>query len=118
MRLQPVGGRMPVANPYRSGILIAAGICLALLFNTASAQSKLYKHVDANGAVTYTDKPEKDEKPLAIANTARNGNGSHAIHASAKPPDDATNGTKAKAAGGAAGGRRHAKAKGGTPQDQ
>jgi hypothetical protein len=54
--------------------LAVAGFCLAFMCN-AQAQGKLYKHVDANGLVTYTDQPGKpEEKPMDIANTARNGN--------------------------------------------
>lgn len=55
--------------------LIVAGICFAIAVDSSTAQPKLYKHVDANGKVTYTDRPdEPDEKILPIANTARNGN--------------------------------------------
>jgi hypothetical protein len=44
---------------------------------TAPARAQnLYKHVDANGKVTYTDLPQTpEEKQLEIANTARNGDG-------------------------------------------
>jgi hypothetical protein len=53
--------------------VFAAGIGMALILNTALAQ-KLYKHVDANGVVTYTDLPDKPkDTPMAVGNTKRNG---------------------------------------------
>jgi hypothetical protein len=50
---------------------------LTAFISTAPAWAQsLYKHVDANGKVTYTDLPQTpEEKQLEIANTARNGDG-------------------------------------------
>jgi hypothetical protein len=56
----------------RRRIAALAGSVL-LVFNTALAQ-KLYKHVDANGVVTYTDIPDKPkDQPMSVGNTRRNG---------------------------------------------
>jgi hypothetical protein len=50
--------------------LVAGLVACAL---PAQAQ-KLYKHVDANGVVTYTDVPDKvDDKSVHLKNTKRNG---------------------------------------------
>jgi len=59
----------------RASILVIHGIfaVLCILPATASAQ-KLYKHVDANGVVTYSDRPDTvGEKKITVSNTARVG---------------------------------------------
>jgi hypothetical protein len=90
---------------YRLGALTVTGICLVLALNTAIAQTRLYKHTDDNGRVTYTDQPEKtDEKTLPIANTARNGN--NPGKANAKSAGKADSEEKGKAGGQRKGGRQ------------
>jgi hypothetical protein len=63
----------------RANDVIAIAFCgmLAASIGAAPAWAQsLYKHVDANGKVTYTDLPQTpEEKQLEIANTARNGDG-------------------------------------------
>lgn len=41
-------------------------ILIALLLACASAQAAMYKHVDANGRVTYTDKPPTTDNTVVI----------------------------------------------------
>ena len=61
----------------QSQFLPAIAVCAAVLAVGGSLQAaQLYKHVDADGKVTYTDLPlTPEEKQLEIANTARNGDG-------------------------------------------
>jgi Domain of unknown function (DUF4124) len=80
--------------------LAVAGFCLAFMCN-AQAQGKLYKHVDANGLVTYTDQPGKpEEKPMDIANTARNGNNPARAKQAANNKDAGKKGAARNAAAG------------------
>jgi hypothetical protein len=62
----------------RNQLLPVIAVCAAVLAvgGALPASAQLYKHVDADGKVTYTDVPlTSEEKQLQISNTARNGDG-------------------------------------------
>jgi hypothetical protein len=74
------------------GIIVRAKVVLFLVFQglftvfcgalpTSALAQKLYKHVDANGVVTYSDRPDTvGEKKLAVSNIARVGDRTDAIN--------------------------------------
>jgi hypothetical protein len=62
----------------------AASLALALLILSApdAFAQKLYKHVDENGVVTYTDRPEEaTQKRMKVDNVQRNGDRNDSINA-------------------------------------
>jgi hypothetical protein len=64
------------ANDFAAIALSTAILVIGSASSCSALAQNLYKHVDANGKVTYTDVPlSPEEKQLAISNTARNGDG-------------------------------------------
>jgi hypothetical protein len=63
-------------------LVVFQGIFAVLCILPASAWAqKLYKHVDANGVVTYSDRPDTvGEKKITVSNTARVGDRTDAIN--------------------------------------
>jgi hypothetical protein len=95
----------------RGNCLSRIAVCAAILAAAGALHAaQLYKHVDADGKVTYTDIPlTPEEKQLEIANTARNGDGG----AKLVQKKAAAQNAKGQAKGGKKGGDRAEKSGGG-----
>jgi hypothetical protein len=91
-------------------IAIAAFAAFAGGMVPVATPAELYKHVDANGKVTYTDQPlTPEETQLQIFNTTRNGDGGAKLRLAQKK---AAAEAKGEAKGGKKGGARNDKGAG------